>query len=110
MNEPIRPALTCEEWEDVDEKDIHGWDDGNLYVGRPRSKEGDLDITDRPHALIALANAALPDDDPRKITHESVAVIRAAGDNAAEWGHDLAAAVLRGVADGLRSYLPPEKP
>jgi hypothetical protein len=61
-------------------------------------------------AYIAIANAALPDSDPRKITREKIALLRIPhlstvdGDPAAYPTEELAA-----FADALESYLPPEK-
>lgn len=70
-------------------------------------------------ALIAVSNSALHPDDPRKITRETVLNLRElAGwlaDVPAEAGHiegrirDTAKA-LRGHADALEAYLPPESP
>ena len=65
-----------------------------------------------PHelpGLIALANAALPDDDPRKLRREHIAALRDAtvrdviGDEDREQTN-----ILRNLADALESYLPPE--
>lgn len=73
--------------------------------------------------LIALANAALPDSDPRKITRERIAAIRARTDTEPcrldHHGYCQAhgldpepcpVPVLRLFAAALESYLPPEKP
>ena len=65
-----------------------------------------------PHelpGLIALANAALPDDDKRKFRREHIAALRDAtlrdviGDEDTE-----RTGVLRTLARALESYLPPE--
>lgn len=66
--------------------------------------------------LIALANAALPDPDPRKITREWIEVIRAAARDAVCGIEDASlvqaaerhAMALTAIADALESYLPPE--
>lgn len=71
-------------------------------------------------ALIALANAALKDDDPRKITREKVRLVRELADLAwlraksfkiaepfATQNADRARAEVEQFADALESYLPP---
>jgi predicted protein tyrosine phosphatase len=65
-------------------------------------------------ALIALANAALPDTDDRKITREQIVTIRFLASTSENLGvlvptraHVEAA---RRFADALASYLPPETP
>lgn len=62
--------------------------------------------------VIAFANAALPDSDPRKITRETVATLR----NHAYYSKHgdahgrlaMTADALAALADALESYLPPE--
>ncbi|HEV8496737.1 MAG TPA: hypothetical protein VGQ56_07750 [Gemmatimonadaceae bacterium] len=51
-------------------------------------------------ALIALANAALVDDDPRKLRREHVDALRSAADGKID------VALLRDLADAIDSYLP----
>ena len=64
----------------------------------------------RAHAAMAVANDALSDDDPRKITREKIEMIRAAANSVAdevvEGSHRVTD--LRAFADALESYLPPE--
>ena len=70
--------------------------------------EGAMFFPDELPGLIALANAALPDDD-RKITRGHIAALRNAtvrdviGDEDREQ-----TSILRNLADALESYLPPE--
>lgn len=75
-----------------------------------RSADSGLDIDDDMHALIALANAALPADDPRKITREKVRDLHATLDALERDGFGLNIAIpsLRTLAAALESYLPPE--
>ena len=51
-------------------------------------------------ALIALANAALLDDDPRKLRSEHVDALRSAANGKID------VALLRDLADAIESYLP----
>jgi hypothetical protein len=55
--------------------------------------------------VIALANAALPNDDPHKITRAMIDEIRHASDEVPYAGIE-----LDRIADALASYLPPETP
>jgi hypothetical protein len=107
----IAPALTALEWEEA-----LAWPHGLLdYLVKPGDAIGyGKDKPEDLRALIALANAALPDDDPRKITRAGVTAMR---DDAAKLrarslnGDDdlfLIAWRLSLLADALESYLPPE--
>lgn len=114
MSEKIEPALTAQEWADARE---------------PDSSEGlAYEVTylwgrSRPAGTIAIANAALKDDDRRKITRDKIIQLRSVahfleesdGRLAVAWPPDgnpwrKAAAELRTTADVLESYLPPETP
>jgi hypothetical protein len=53
-------------------------------------------------ALIAVANAAMSDEEPRKFKRAHVDALRAAADN----GDAPSAAVLRELANAIESYLP----
>lgn len=89
----VPPALTAEEWE--------------YALGQPH---GLLEYLMRPaEAIIASANHALPDDDPRKITREWVEQLRAWAGVLENDRGDVAGADLRSIADALESYLPPAK-
>lgn len=95
MADPIPLALDAAEWAHaLDEEVREGLAYEVTYLwGRSR-----------PAAAIALANAALPDDDPRKITREDVDNLRGilSGD---AWA--VAKADIKRLADTLESYLPP---
>lgn len=97
MGDKIEQALTKDEWEhalDPDVRESLAYEVTYLW-GKTR-----------PGAAIALANAALPDSDPRKITREIVEAIRKAY---LEFGqtNETTDRILE-IADALESYLPPE--
>lgn len=78
MADEIRPALTQIEWErrrsgpvSVDVLN----DETHLVVRDPDNDVVSVSGSDELHALIALANDALPDDDRRKLTARDVAVL-----------------------------------
>lgn len=123
MSDAIEPALTREEWASLE------------YDGRARVYEAieglppstvlhvtdDLNVFGRDDlpALIALANAALPADDPRKITRAHVALLRDphTQDCSMWWLSDYPGAQqcdcggderLDALADAIAAYLPPE--
>ena len=99
----------------------HEWRDGRSSLrdtGVVLSLAGDLGLliegaqhitigrnTARLTALIALANAALTDDDPRKFKRAHVAALRSA---AASGGDYRDVALLQGLANAIESYLPRE--
>lgn len=100
MSAEIQPALTPDEWADL---------------ARPAYAPGTLArdgyamrlLPNRPLAFFAVANDALPDDDPRKITWAMVDEIRAAAEEfETSWprGHRY---LLRVATDVLAPYLPP---
>lgn len=130
MPDQIPPALTFEEWEaqtrqspslGESEQIFVDRRDGVAYFGvrahdtwRGQPYTGAVLASPRTmRAAIALANHALPDDDPRKITWAMVDAIREVvknadfadrvGDNAAIITN---ADVLERIADALASYLP----
>lgn len=134
MSDKIESALTAEEWKErrvrfvgLPELVLHDDGDGMelvVYAGDciwEKLKFNQAPAIDLP-SLIALANAALPDSDPRKITREDVEVLRSAAEDlehACEYGrwcrwcidHSLGLANrvrLKRLADALESYLPPE--
>lgn len=122
MSEKIKPALTEQEWRDgrvqfvgLPELVFHDDGDGMEFVVRAPdgtiseklkfSLAPDVDLP----ALIALANASLPDSDPRKITREWVRELRGVAEDYEYRGLDPNPYdTLRGIADALESYLPPE--
>lgn len=121
----IEPALTEKQWGPMPPRI------GTFVLGEPDDRFGaqvsispsEITIQDDwgesadapPAAVIALANHALPDDDPRKITREWVEALRAeakrgqyaerVGDNAGFSAIDPALASQ--IANALESYLPP---
>lgn len=113
MSEKIEPALSAGEWTraEID-------DDGSalrIVDGRLVNEAWGQPV-DRPAAVIALANAALSDSDPRKITREWVKALRDEAERAeyTERVQDNAGysaiepTLARQIADALESYLPPE--
>lgn len=101
---PIPPALTADEWARVPRPDVT--DFTGRYLGSSTAQESDAGA----HAIVAVANAALPDSDPRKLTRDDVAALcLAASTIRAEWGDDdPEARDLRRVATKLAALLPPE--
>lgn len=107
MTEKIEPALTAEGWRlsSAAERPEHAL--GSLRGLFPSDEY--FDAADLP-AVIALANAALPDSDPRKITRERVAAIRTAAEGSRRhYNAEPFANALRDFANALESYLPPDK-
>jgi hypothetical protein len=117
----IEPALTAEEWATGPRRArveiAMSQSDGGIVqirepeqFGRERPRQqASVEGDDLP-ALIALANAALPDTDPRKITRAMVEDIRHAAAEVATFHPQLdrLAAALDRHADALESYLPPD--
>jgi hypothetical protein len=130
MSERIEPALTREEWATrtaLRPEQIHAIHAEHMRMrahasaltltGSYSDETGEtydcndvgIDIPGIP-ALIALANAVLPDTDPRKITRHHVWIIRnLAGhvDTQHPGGIQFKREAER-LADALESYLPPE--
>lgn len=111
MTDKIEPALTTEEWANVQRFGV-----GLLAIEV-------LVAEDEPQKAVAIANAALPDSDSRKITRERVAAIREAADELESnlknphWRMDddrswaaYNVRLCREMADALESYLPPANP
>ena len=95
MTDHIEPALSAEEWARLQTADYLGF-----------LMETNDEILDRPAQAIAVANAALPDTDPRKITREMVATLRDVTAPGSASGFETNAE-LTSLADALESYLPP---
>jgi hypothetical protein len=112
----IPPALTATEWANIARlSDDHR----RLFVNAAQD-------ADRPHAVIAMLNDALHDEDPRKLTPEQIALLRyvagtvetlltvpirdmslsVAAQDALDWSERYSQ--LLELADVLASYLPPE--
>lgn len=119
MSEKIEPALTVSEWEsgyfgqdiDIAPARVGVWLQNRLHVdvrATPLDNPGDF------AALIALANAALPDGDPRKIDGSTITDLRLAAvalevdAEAFQVDNRRFVSDLRRIADALSSYLPPE--
>lgn len=103
-DQQIAPALTAEEWASKSKADAGGvrftLELGFVGVVPQITFDGVgpmLRYSDMP-ALMALANAALPDDDPRKITRADVETLRRHDD-----------AILDRIADQLAALLPPDE-
>lgn len=103
----ITPALASQEWERLAElREAHLSDstivstapDGQITIQQYRVAF-DVSRAALP-GLIAIANAALHDDDPRKITRDRIVAMREALD---ETDNE----ALRQFADALEAYLPP---
>lgn len=103
MSERIEPALTEREW-----ILLALWLAGKM----PGGKVPGMVIRDLPDAhrvgALAIANAMLLPDDPRKITRHAIAVLR---ETSSAIGHGNAshfqADWLATFAEALESYLPP---
>lgn len=122
MPEKIEPALSETEWAERGDPVVSGYIDWGMQVVDVRSGCGYGGNKEQERrfipGLIALANAALPDSDPRKITREKITALRSAahflenadGRLAVAWSADdnpwhKLAAELRATADALESYL-----
>jgi hypothetical protein len=101
----IEPALSASDW---------AFPRVTLAVdgGSPYEMLGPEDFarnaTDLP-ALIALANAALPDSDLRKIRHHWISWLREEADILKRGGAGAGALIAAEIADALESYLPPSR-
>lgn len=115
--EPIEPVFTSEEWAAAEVEGEAMVDGHTVYteidcltILNPDPADVEIRTPELPK-LIALANAALPDSDLRKITRERVTELRA-------WvaplnnhaGFRQLAVLLHHHADALASYLPTEVP
>lgn len=101
--EPVPLALSAEEWA----MHVEVASDQGLTLQQHLAN-----TTVRPVSSIALANAALKADDPRKITRAMVNLLRDVAEtheaeSGEDWHEDVAP--LRAMADALASYLPPEE-
>lgn len=93
------PPLTPNEWARVPEHFAHdGFEDAITIAARGK----------RYGAVMALANAALPDDDPRKIDRDVIAIIDGCAricDEHSPFG--MGGTEVRKIARALESLLPP---
>lgn len=103
MTDRIEPALSSEEWAHAMDEDVR---EGLAY------EVTYLWGSSRPAATIALANAALLDSDPRKITRTKITLLREAADSHRAYDSiepfHAEAKSLAEFANALESYLPPE--
>lgn len=106
MSEKIEPALSAEQWAElvVELPDEHAWTEPGYLCANDNDRWGTSRVP--AHIAIALANAALPDDDPRKITRKMVTGLREIASDQ-PWDEGLGLWLNR-VADVLESFLPPE--
>ena len=78
MTDEIRPALTAAEWTERRSGPVSIDllnDETHLVVRDPDNDVVSVSGLDELHALVALANDALPDTDRRKLTRRDVAVL-----------------------------------
>ena len=98
----IQPALSAEEWANPAEVGYFDWDIGIVDVGG-----FETDRTRLPVQIIALANAALPDSDPRKVTREKIAAVREVLAGLSIDGPWACGEITEAFLIALESYLPP---
>src|SRR5690349_10334096 len=104
----IEPALTPEEWKHDERVAAFAREPGSRLL------MGDRDDDRSCHRLMALANAALPDDDPRKITRDDIVLLLNLSRGIATFynqGDERNMAVrdqTRALAAKLAAFLPPE--
>lgn len=118
LTKAIQPALTAEEWRGALGDNGQFISDAAFITARPGESLTISATIYREVAprVMALANAALPDDDPRKIRRFHVDLLRRATDELTEGGpgrtvdpneYQLGIAAVLELADVLESYLPP---
>lgn len=110
MPDTIPPALTPSEWARVPEHAAHDGLETAIAVA-VRAKRFD--------AVIAIANAAFPDDDPRKITQDTLfcleevlANFEAFASTQGDFGKTIVgqySPAVRKLVDMIASYLPPRE-
>lgn len=108
MSDEIRPALTPEEWEGARGGDARSrlCETAN-YVQYHVREQAAAEYVE----AMALANEAIPDSHPHKITRADVALLELASrrlDMGSEFGFDPDVADLRLLAAKLAALLPPE--
>lgn len=120
------PALTAQEWAAQNDGEAEPFAvRGSYEISREHHNDGLrlngewVPATTLP-ALIAFANAALSDSDPRKITRDWLRTLRSEAKYVGSGGLESEyedepyrsmgqrEAALRAIADALESYLPPE--
>lgn len=117
MGSEITPALTADDWQDareIGELQLFVMNTAGIPAHLLPARHGY-----RHGMMLALANYALPDGHPLKITREDVEALREAGNWFTKWSSDTdtdaerVAFNARGfglihVADKLAALLPPE--
>jgi hypothetical protein len=105
MTDRIEPALTPDAWRYW----LRDRDDPARAVATACDAVS-FDLRQKPERLIALANAALPDDDPRKIRRHRIALLRYIVGRApdADDVDKVESVLAKDFLDALESYLPPE--
>lgn len=114
MSDRIEPALSAGEWLLFGaSKGQHIIDGQPMYVHEKGMEFENMDpagfqvpLSHLP-ALIALANAALPYSDDRKIKNDWVSWLREEAEILQRNGAGAGALMAREIADALASYLPP---
>lgn len=104
MTEKIPPALSPEEWAEPANVGYFDWPNGIVDVS------SDTPPDRLPAQIIALANAALPDSDARKITREKIKMLRDYAADITRIGGGRHGGELDHLADELEAYLPPKSP
>ena len=104
MSDTIKPALSPFQWNSI-RRDGDVW---SVTTAQMPLDAGSVPRVTRASAplYLALANHALPDADPRKITRNMVNALREIADDS-PWDESLGL-VLNGIAEVLESYLPPK--
>lgn len=116
MSEQIEPTLSAEEWVasrnglglGVDVGDGYTFAylvDGSLRVATEHGLA--VGTVTGPARIVAVANAALCDDDPRKITRDKLAVLLGAFGAPIFVPNSEESAEMKRFLDALESYLPP---
>lgn len=112
MTPGIPPALEPEEWERRRSGAIsidRVAEETHLVVHDPDDQLVSVYGSEELFALMALANAALADGDPRKITRSSVFDVQVAAEYMQRDEHGGVAARLAQLADVLLALLPPAR-
>jgi hypothetical protein len=114
----IEPALTAEEWANTSAtRGRDGWEvaieagDGISFrydADKAGSDDIGVPVSALP-AVVALANAALPDDDPRKLVAADVKALNESAELIeGEYHHSLLPSALCALAARIAALLPPE--
>ena len=108
--ERLAAALTPNEWRLglVERSDLFAQlVVGKILIARTPGDRSCLIADDDAHAMMALANGALADNDTRKITREDIAKLRSIEEQMQDGLNVHAASLARAVAAKLEALLPP---